>query len=119
MPTKVGKFIEDLDGGVFEEKLSQILSDVAGAVIDQGKLGKVDISFTIKQIGNSHQVQIDHTLKYKRPTSRGSMSEDNTTSTPMHVGSRGALTFFAENQAQIFERDGQPARKPYPEDSQE
>ena len=56
MPTKVDKFIEDLDGGVFEEKLSQILSDVAGAVIDQGKNGKVDISLTLKQIGNSHQV---------------------------------------------------------------
>jgi len=116
MPTKVSKFVEDLDGGVFEEKLSQILSDVAGAVIDQGKLGKVNISFTIRQIGSSHQVQVDHTLKYQRPTARGSMSEDNTTSTPMHVGSRGALTFFAENQAQIFDRSGQPAKTPYPED---
>jgi len=119
MPTKVDKFIEDLDGGVFEEKLSQILSDVAGAVIDQGKNGKVDISLTLRQIGNSHQVQVDHTLKYKRPTSRGSMSEDNTTSTPMHVGTRGALTFFAENQAQIFDRAGKPSRTPYPEDDQE
>ncbi len=118
MSTKVDQFISDLDGGVFEEKLSRILSEVAEAVINQGKLGTVDIKLTIKQIGNSHQVTVDHKLAYKRPTARGSVSEDNQTSTPMHVGVNGKLTFFAENQGQIFDRAGSPSLKPYPQDDE-
>jgi hypothetical protein len=111
MSTKVDQFIADLDGGVFEEKLSAILSDVAASVIDHGKKGTVSITLDIKQIGSSHQVQIDHVLKYKRPTSKGSISEDNSTSTPMHVGTRGALSFFPENQGQMFDKKGEPSDK--------
>ena len=109
MTTKVEQFISDLDGGVFEEKLSAILSDVAASVIDHGKKGTISITLDIKQIGSSHQVQIDHVLKYKRPTSRGSISEDNATSTPMHVGKRGALSFFPEDQGVFFGKKGEVA----------
>lgn len=35
MSTKVDQFIADLDGGVFEEKLSAILSDVAASVFGE------------------------------------------------------------------------------------
>lgn len=118
MTTKVDDFIADLDGGVFEEKLSRILSEVAEAVINQGAAGTVDIKLTLKQIGNSHQVTVDHKLAYKRPTTRGSVSEDNSTSTPMHVGVNGRLTFFAENQGQIFDRSGTPTLNPYPNDEE-
>jgi hypothetical protein len=104
--TKVDQFIADLDGGVLEEKLSSILSDVAASVIDHGRAGTVQLTLNIKQIGNSHQVQIDHVLKYKRPTSRGNISEDNATTTPMYVGTRGALSFFPENQSQMFDKKG-------------
>lgn len=115
MSTKVTQFIVDLDGGVFEEKLAAVLSDVAAGVIDHGKVGEVDIKLKMKQIGSSHQVAIEHTLKYKRPTSRGTIAEDNTTSTPMHVGSRGALSFFPENQGQLLGKQGEaPAANPYP-----
>lgn len=109
MTTKVEQFIADLDGGVFEEKLSAILSDVAASVINHGKKGTVSIQLDIKQIGSSHQVQIDHVLKYKRPTSKGSISEDNSTSTPMHVGKRGALSFFPEDQGAMFGKKGEVA----------
>lgn len=116
MSTDVTKFIVHLDGGVFEEKLSAILSDVAASVVDHGKSGEVNITMKIKQIGSSHQVQVDHTLKYKRPTSKGSISEDNSTSTPMHVGKRGAMSFFAENQGTMFDERGSLAEgtKRYP-----
>ncbi len=108
MATKVDSFFADLDGGVFEEKLSRVLSDVASAAIEYGRKGEVTIKLNLSQIGSSHQVQIDHTLKYKRPTNRGSISEDNATSTPMHVGTGGALTFFPENQTQMFDKKGLP-----------
>jgi len=106
MSTKVEEFFADLDGGVFEQKLSAILSDVAGAVIDHGKVGQVTIQLNLKQIGSSYQIAIDHTLKYKRPTSKGSISEDNQTTTPMHVGTKGALSFFPENQGEMFNKTG-------------
>lgn len=106
MSTNVNQFIVHLDGGVFEEKLSTILSDVAASVVDHGRSGEVNINLKIKQIGSSHQVQVDHTLKYKRPTSKGNISEDNSTSTPMHVGKRGAMSFFPENQGTMFDKKG-------------
>lgn len=75
MSTKVDSFIEDLNGGVFKEQLSAILSQVAGAVVDHGRKGKITVELDLKQIGSSHQVEVFHNLKYQRPTSRGSISE--------------------------------------------
>lgn len=107
MSTKVDQFIADLDGGVFEQKLSHMLSQVAAACIEHEKGGRVVIEFDLKQIGSSHQVQIDHTLKYVRPTMRGKVSEEEKTSTPMHVGKGGAVSFFPENQGQMFTSKGE------------
>jgi len=102
MTTNVSTFFADLDAGVFEEKLSRVLSEVAGAVIDHDRQGEVTIKLTLKRIGNSHQVSIKHKLTYKRPTSKGSVVEDNTTETPMHVGTRGRLSLFPEDQTDMF-----------------
>ncbi|MCU7917100.1 MAG: hypothetical protein KZQ95_01925 [Candidatus Thiodiazotropha sp. (ex Epidulcina cf. delphinae)] len=117
MTTDVSQFISDLDAGIFEEKVSAILSEVAGAVIDisehkLGVTGKVSLEFTIGRIGSSYQVQVDHTLKYARPTLHGKKSEENKKSTPMHVGKGGRMTFFPEDQSQLFTKTGDPATKP-------
>ncbi|MFD1216377.1 hypothetical protein [Microbulbifer celer] len=106
MSTNVSEFLGDLDGGVFEEKLSHILSEVASAVTDHQRKGEVTITLKMAHINNSSQVQIDHTLKYKRPTSRGSVTEDNSTTTPMYVGTKGSLSFFPEKQDQMFDKKG-------------
>lgn len=103
--------MQDLDAGVFEEKLARILSDVAGATIDHSAKGQVIIQLDLKRIGQSDQVQIDHTIKYKRPTSNGDISENNKTTTPMYVGSKGALSFFPEKQNQMFDKKGQIEKK--------
>lgn len=96
--TDVTQFISDLDGGVLEQKLAHILSDVGAAVIDNDRAGKVSITFDLKRIGNSYQVEIKHKLAYTKPTAKGDISENNTTSTPMHVGIGGRLTLFPESQ---------------------
>lgn len=106
MTTKVSEMIADLDGGTFEERLGRVLSEVAGAVIDNGRAGEVNVKFSLKRIGNSYQVQIDHKLAYKRPTSRGTVAEDSISSTPMYVGKGGALSFFPEGQGQMFDKKG-------------
>lgn len=109
MATKVDQFIADLNGGVLEEQLSATLSQIAGAVVDQRRKGQVALVFDVEPLGEGHQVQIKHTLKYKRPTMRGSISEDSQATTPMHVGSKGALTFFPENQTTMFDKKGNVA----------
>ncbi len=106
MTTIVDDFIGDLDGGVFSEKLSAVLSEVAGAAIDHNKKGKVIIELSISRIGTSYQVNVEHVLKYERPTSRGDVKERNKTSTPMHVGSKGAMSFFPESQGTMFDKRG-------------
>lgn len=106
--TDVAAFFEDLDAGIFAQKIGRALSEVAAGVVDNGKAGKVTITFNLKQIGSSHQVAVDHTLTYTKPTNKGKLTEENTTTTPMHVGSGGALSFFAENQNQLFSKKGEP-----------
>ena len=107
MSTNVQNFISDLDAGVFEEKLSRILSDVAGAVIDNSGPGKVILQFDLKQIGDTYQVSVKHKLSFIRPTRYGKASEEDIKETPMHVGTRGALSLFPENQSQMFDKHGQ------------
>lgn len=106
MSTKVEQFIADLDSGNFEDKLSKVLSHVASAVVDHGKMGTIDIKLKIGQIGSSHQVQVTHTTKYSHPTPRGDMSESESGTTAMYVGTRGAMTFFPEKQEQMFDIKG-------------
>lgn len=101
MRTNVEDFISELDGGLFVEKLGQALSDVAAGTIDHGKgrkKGKLVLELDIQQIGESHQVQISHTLKVSRPTLRGKATEEDTTTTPMYVGKGGKMTIAPDAQ---------------------
>ena len=101
----VENLLPELDGGVFIEKLGVALADVALAVTNTGKNGKVVVTFDVKQI-SATQVQINHQLKYLRPTQRGKVSEENTTATPLHVGARGKLTIFPDTQTELFKKPG-------------
>jgi hypothetical protein len=104
LPTDVAKFLAELDGGVFEEKLSHALSDVSGAVSNLREPGSVSIKFDIKPLGSGAQVTVAHKLTYARPTLRGKAGEEDTTETPMYVGRRGKLSLFPENQIDMFNR---------------
>ena len=106
MTTEVNEFITDLDGGVFEGKLSRILSEVAAAAIDTDKGGEVNVSLKIARIGSSYQVGVESKLSFKKPTKRGKVSEEETTQTPMYVGERGKMSLFPDNQDQLFDRIG-------------
>jgi len=97
-PTEINQFINDLDGGVFSERLGKILSDVAAGVMDHEKAGKVSIDLNIKRVSDTFQVHIDHKVTYKRPTARGDISENNVTTTLMHVDVGGEMTLFPKSQ---------------------
>jgi len=106
MSTDVNEFFTDLDGGVFEQKLSRILTDVAASVVEHGRKGRVTIDLDLSQIGNSTQVMVKHKLKFERPTMRGTAQENEMTQTPMFVGKKG-LTMLPENQGQLFGKAGE------------
>ncbi|WP_417500769.1 hypothetical protein [Marinobacter sp.] len=110
--TDVATFFEDLDGGVFIQKLARALSEVAGGVVDNNDKGRVDIQLNVKRIGQSYQVNIGSTLKYTVPTLRGKISEEDTTETPMYVNTGGKLSIFPENQGQLLTKQGQPNTQP-------
>jgi hypothetical protein len=103
--TDVSEFISDLDGGIFERKLSIALSSVAAAVCDNARQGKVTVEFSVVAIPGTSQVHIKHTLKFSRPTMDGEATEKESRSTPMHVGKYGKLSLAPENQLQIFGKE--------------
>ncbi|MBX3653242.1 MAG: hypothetical protein KF686_03595 [Ramlibacter sp.] len=90
--TDVGEFITDLDGGVFDRKLSIALSQVAAATVDNDKAGEVSIKLTFTRIPGTSQVRCEHTLKFVKPTMDGKAGEEEKRSTVLHVGKFGALS---------------------------
>ncbi len=106
--TDVAEFLSDLDGGVFDRKLSIALSQVAAASVDNDKAGEVSVKFTFKKIPGTTQVHCEHQLKFSRPTMDGKAGEEEKRTTPLHVGKFGRLTLAPENQMAFLDRAGQP-----------
>ena len=107
--TDTGEFLTDLDGGVFDRKLSIALSQVAAAAVDNDKVGEVSVKFTFKKIPGTTQVHCEHVLKFSRPTADGKASEEEKRTSALHVGKFGKLTLAPENQLAFLDRNGQPA----------
>jgi len=107
-PTDTTEFLNELNGGVFASQIGAALSEVAAGVVDHDKAGKLVITLDLIRIGETSQVKIKHKLDYKVPTKRGTRSENTSLDTPMHVGSGGKITLFAENHAQLFSREQAP-----------
>jgi hypothetical protein len=72
--TDVGEFMTDLDGGMFDRKLSSALSQVAAATVDNDKAGEVSLTFKFEHIKGTSQVQCTHLLKFTKPTMDGKTS---------------------------------------------
>ncbi len=105
--TDVSEFITDLDGGVFDRKLSIALSQVAASVVDNNQAGEVNIKLQFKRIPGTTQVHCAHTLKFTRPTMDGKASEEETRTTALHVGKFGKLSLAPENQLAMFNKTGE------------
>lgn len=94
--------LQELDAGVFAQKLARALADVALGVVTTGKTGKVTMQIDMKQIANGSQINMDHKLLYVKPTGNGKATEENTTSTAVYVGSGGKLTLLPDRQNDFF-----------------
>lgn len=106
--TDTNDFIQSLNAGVFAQQVGRALSDVAAGCIDHNKPGEVTIKFKIKQIGQSNQVAVSHTLDYVQPTKRGKKREDTTLDTPLYVTEQGLTLFQTNPTDQLFSKDDAP-----------
>lgn len=100
--TDINALFNDLDAGIFAERLAAAASDTALGVVTTGKKGKITITLDLERIGDSSQVTCRHQVKYSKPTIKGRVVEEATTSTPLHVGTGGVLSLFPETQAEMF-----------------
>ncbi|OOG61416.1 hypothetical protein B0E46_15670 [Rhodanobacter sp. B04] len=99
----------ELDAGVFIQKVTRALTEVALGAVTTNKAGKVVLTFDVKQIGTSNQVNVHHSLKFIKPTPNGRVTEENKTETPVYVGVGGVLTSLPEKQEKMFDKDGSKA----------
>lgn len=104
-PTDTAQFMGDLSGGVFEQQLAHMLSDVALGVVLHGKKGEVTVKFKLAQIADSSQVTIDHEITHKTPTKRGSKGETVGDQTPMFVAKGGALSVMPAETSALLQMD--------------
>lgn len=105
--TDVPQLIQELDGGQFERMLSIALSQSAAAAVDNGKVAEVNVKFKLKPISGTHQIHLEHTLVFKKPTLNGKTSDEATQTTTLHVGKFGRLTLIPESQTSFLDKAGQ------------
>lgn len=93
--TDIQHLFEYMNAGVFKQKVEAYLNAAAAGVIQHGnkKKAKVNLMFTIEQVGEGTQVMIHHTVQSEIPTARGKKAEVDTTETGFHVGRGGKITF--------------------------
>lgn len=107
--TNFRELLGELNAGVFEQKLNAALSSCALNVAlfgEKNKTGEVVMRLKMHRIGESTQIAMEHTLEFKKPTTRGHATEKDITETPLHVGTGGRLTVTPDNQT-AFTFDGQ------------
>ena len=96
------QFLAEIGGGVQEQMLCRLLSEVATAVHDKGAAGEINIKLKIKPPKMAHPagatVSVEHTVKYTRPTMRGDASETDVSQTPFHINRDGTVTLFPKDQ---------------------
>ncbi len=106
--TDTAEFINSLNAGVFAQQVGKALSDVALGVVEFGKQGQVTLTFKLKQIAQSQQVAVTHTLDYVQPTKRGKKREDTSLDTPLYVTAEGLQLFLTNPTAQLFTEKDAP-----------
>lgn len=104
--TDFANLLGDLNAGVFEQQINAAVSDVAANVVTHGKTGELVIKLKFKQIGESNQVAMTHSLKFLVPTMRGRIVEESASDTPLHVGRGGKLSLYPGEQTEMFPQGG-------------
>jgi len=96
--------LEDLDAGAFMQKIQRAIGQVALGTVETRKVGTVVITLTTKQIGDSNQVNMTHSIKHTIPTLKGKVLEENASQTALYVAGTGKLTLFPDTQTRMFDK---------------
>lgn len=99
--TNFAELLGDLNAGVFAEQINHALTDIAANVVTHGKKGELTIKLSVKQIGESNQVTVTHSLKSVTPKPRGRIVEESESETTLHVAKGGALSLFPNTQTRM------------------
>lgn len=105
--TDITELFNDLDAGAFAQRLSIALRETALGTVSTGKKGKVSITIDLARIGDSSQVNAVHSIKYAKPTAKGRVVEEATTSTPLYVTTGGTLSLFLDKQDSLFKQNAE------------
>lgn len=90
MSNQVLDQLSQLNAGVTLERLEVAMKEVAIGVANAEKNGDVTLKLKITpQKGTNGQVNIDAVVIYKKPTHKGSTSEERIDTTPMFVSKHG------------------------------
>lgn len=94
--------MEEMDAGLLAKTLSYVLAQAALGTVQHNKKSKVVLTLELERIGDSAQVQVSHKIASTKPTLRGKISEEATTSTPMYTNTKGYLSVSPDTQIDIF-----------------
>ena len=97
--------LSEMDGGLLEKTLSMVAAQVAIGVIEHGRKGKLTLTLDFEQIGESSQLMITHKIASTKPTTKGKITEEATTDTPMYTNMNGYLSIVPDAQIDMFSNE--------------
>lgn len=99
------QLINELDAGLLNAKLTQVLKETALGVAEHGEKGQVSITFDIKRIGETMQLALTHKLAYKRPTKKGVAQGFDKDMAAVYCNGKGELSIMPHSQTDIFKKE--------------
>ena len=94
----VAEFISSLDSGVLEQQLGHFITQIAASSLEHNRKGKLILALDFSKL-NDEQITFSHKISTKKPTRRGSNSEEISGSTVMHFHSNGTVSIAPEQKS--------------------
>lgn len=99
------KILEDLDAGMFQQKIAAAMTDAGRAAIGYAKNSKVTIVLTYHPISNTRQCQVTHQISSDVPHEFGNTVDKDTKTTPVYIHDDGRQSITPQNQKDMFPTD--------------
>lgn len=95
------EFLDNLNAGIFQKKVTSALKTVAMNAVALGKPGKLVITIDLSQINDSKQVNVKHKLAYSHPTPTGKSAHETQGTTTMYVANNGDMSIHNDSQGKL------------------
>lgn len=101
----IHEVIDSFDAGIFAQKAMESLKLVAMGAVATQKTGSVTITIKVKPVNENGYVEVEHGMKFIKPTKSGKSSEEAATKTPMFADNLGYLTLNRQDQDDLFPKE--------------